>query len=649
MLISLKALQLELPALAKHAPKDLCEIIASLGFPIDGVEQGPEGIEDSVLDVDITPNRGDVMSHRGLARDLAAKLGQDLSPVELDPLEEGEALVPVRLEADACSLYATAVLALGAVQSTPPEVRAFLTSLGSSPKDLAAVDASNELLHRYGQPTHAFDADKLQGGLAVRWAKVGEKLITLDGVERDLAETDLVIADDSGPLALAGIMGGESTKVTADTRRVLLESAWFEPRVVRAMARRHGLHTDASHRFGRGADPGMARIARDLLAARLKRWAWASVEGAWTEGCGPSPRPAIAMTKELLQRIAGEPLPLDDAAVKLRHLGCGVEENHVSLRAVPPSWRHDLAIPEDLAEEVLRLRGYDLIPSVLPPMKSDPEPLSAAYRQRLSLSRRLAALGFHQTVTLGFISPEADARFSTTPAEGRVIGNPLGYEYSVLRGSLLPSLCQVAETNLRQGAREVRLFEIAPTFHATPEGPEERSTLSIVWAGETGGRDPLTPQGPIHPAALQGVLVALGVPSASDAPDPLCEVRSLGGGILAVELSLASIPAEAERVIPTFRGFSRFPAVERDLSLVVPLELPFGQLAKAIQMALLGTPLQTLTCVDIYRGKGLPKGRQAWLLRLVFQGDRTFTGGEVDAWVGSALEAARSLKAEIRG
>ncbi len=640
MLISLKALQLELPAVAKPALKDLCEIIASLGFPVDGVEQGLEG---PVLDVDITANRGDVMSHRGLARDLAAKLGQDLSPVELDPLEEGEALVSVRLEADACSLYATAVLALGAVQSTPPEVRAFLTSLGSSPKDLAAVDASNELLHRYGQPTHAFDADKLQGGIVVRWAKVGEKVVTLDGVERELGGTDLVIADDSGAIALAGLMGGESTKVTADTRRVLLESAWFEPRVVRAMARRHGLHTDASHRFGRGADPGMARIARDLLAARLKRWAWASVEGAWTEGSGPIPRAAISLTKELLQRVAGEPLPLDDAAVKLRNLGCGVEENQVSLRAVPPTWRHDLAIPEDLAEEVLRLRGYDLIPSSLPPMKSDPEPLSSAYRQRLSLSRRLAALGFHQTVTLGFISPEADARFATTPPEGRTIGNPLGYEYSVLRSSLLPSLVHAAESNLRQGAREVRLFEIAPTFHATPDGPEERSTLGIVWAGETGGQDPLTPQGPAHPAALQGVLAALG------SSDAQCEVRSLEGGILVAELCIGSIPAEAERVIPTFQGFSRFPAAERDLSLVVPLDLPFRRLAEAIQRALMGTPLQSLTCVDIYRGKGLPEGRQAWLLRLTFQGDRTFTGVEVDGWVGSALEAARSLKAELRG
>ncbi len=637
MLLSLKALQQELPAITKTPLNDLCDLIASLGFPIDDVAQGENG---TVLDVDITANRGDVMSHRGLARDLAAKLGQDLSTVDLDPLEEGEALVPIRLEADACPLYATAVLTLGAVQSTPEDVKDFLASLGSGAKDLAAVDASNELLHRYGHPTHAFDADKLHGGIVVRYAKAGEKIVTLDGVERDLTDKDLVIADEDGAIALAGLMGGENTKVDMETRRVLLESAWFEPRVIRAMARRHGLHTDASHRFGRGADPSMARIARDLLAARLKNWAWASLDGVWTEGHEPVVGTSIRLTKDMLQRIAGEPLSIEDAAALLRRLGCPVDENHQSLQAVPPSWRHDLTLPEDLAEEVLRLRGYDLIPSTLPPVKSDPEPLAADYQQRHSIARRLASLGFYQTVTLGFISPEADVEFANTPAEGRTLGNPLGYEYSVLRGSLLPSLKNTAEHNLRQGAREVRLFEIAPTFHSTSDGPEERSTLSVLWAGETGGLDPMTPKGPVHPAALQGVLAALGSQA---------EVRTLDGGLLAAEVALADLPRAPERVIPTFQGFSRFPSVERDLSLVVPFDLHFGGLAASIQTALRDTPLQNLTCVDIYRGKGLPEGHQAWLIRLIFQGDRTLLGEDVDAWVGAALGAARSLKAELRG
>lgn len=637
MLVSLKALARELPGVLDIELKQLGETIASLGFPIDGVEHGDHG---TVLDVDVTANRGDVMSHRGLARDLAAKLNQDLVPVNLLLLEEGEPLLTLRLEAEACPLYATAILTLGAVQSTPPEVRAFLASLGSGAKDLAAVDASNELLHRYGHPTHAFDADKLKGGITVRWAKAGEKLVTLDGVERELTGQDLVIADERGPIALGGVMGGEATKVTEDTRRVLLESAWFDPRVVRATARRLDLHTDASHRFGRGADPAMARIARDLLAARLKDWAWASVDSAWTIGSEPRLGTEISISTGLLQRVAGAPLVLQEGAEALSRLGCQVEMLANSLRVVPPTWRHDLGLPEDLAEEVLRLRSYDLIPTALPPVEADPEPLSAEFQHRRALARRLATWGFHQTVTHGFISPEADGEFATTPVEGRTIGNPLGLEYSVMRGSLLPSLKAAALHNLRQGAREVKLFEIAPTFHSTEEGPEERPTLGLVWAGETGGLDPLTPHGPVHPAALQGVLAGLGATG---------RVRALESGILGAEINLEELPAPPEQVISTFQGFSRFPVVERDLSLVVPFDLPFGKLSEGIRGALAEAPLQTLTCADIYRGKGLPAGRQAWLLRLVFQGERTLTGEEVDAWVQSALGAARGLGAELRG
>ena len=227
----------------------------------------------------------------------------------------------VRLESPACPLYATALLSLGA-GGTPPEAQAFLRALESSPKGLPAVDASNELLHRYGHPTHAFDADRIQGAVSVRWAKGGEKLVTLDGVTRTLTAQDLVIADEAGPIALAGVMGGDGTKVTEATRRVLLESAWFDPKTVRATARRHSLHTDASHRFGRGADPAMATVARDLLVERLQAWAGATLEGAWTAGSLPAPAATVLLPEDLLTRVAGEPLTLAEAAEILRRLGC---------------------------------------------------------------------------------------------------------------------------------------------------------------------------------------------------------------------------------------------------------------------------------------------------------------------------------------
>lgn len=638
MFIDLKALEAFLPGRDLSAAS-VANQAASLGFPVDGQEVVDGG---TVLDIDITANRGDVMSHRGFARDLGARLGCDLPPVGAEPLAEGEAMVPVLLEDPACPVYATALLTLGS-GTTPADVRTFLARLGAGAKGLPAVDASNELLHRFGHPTHAFDADKLNGTIRVRRAKDGERLVTLDGVERTLSGADLVIADDGGPVALAGVMGGDPTKVTEVTRRVLLESAWFDPRMVRLMARRHNLHTDASHRFGRGADPAMPRVARDLLAARLKAWAGATLEGAWTAGSGPVPGSAIEARLATLSRIAGQNVAAADAAAALRALGCAVEIRGEALLVTPPTWRHDLATPEDVAEEVLRLRGYEAIPSVLPPLDAPPRTALTAYGFRRRLAARLAHAGFHQTVTYGFVSPEMDRGVDGDPA-GRTLANPLGLEYSVLRGSLLPSLREVAQANVRHGAKEVRLFEIATVFETSPDGPAESLRVALAWGGHRGGEDFLTPARPVQPADLRGAALDLGLPPEAS------KVEDLGDGLWGLEAPLDALAWPSDRCIPSFTPFSRHPAVERDLSLLVPMDLAYRALHQALVAALPSDgALKRLDCVDVFRHKSLPAGRQAWLLRFAFQADRTLTGEEVDAWMASALEAARGLGAEPRG
>lgn len=637
MLIDLKALEAFLPG-ADLAPAIVATQSASLGFPVDG-QAVVDGV--TVLDVDVTANRGDVMSHRGFARDLAARLGRPLPPVDVPALREGEAKVPVVLEDPACPVYATALLGLGE-GATPAEVRAFLARMGASAKGLPAVDASNDLLHRYGHPTHAFDADKLSGAIRVRRAKAGERLVTLDGVERALAEEDLVIADDAGPVALAGVMGGDPTKVTESTRRVLLESAWFDPKTVRLMARRHNLHTDASHRFGRGADPAMPQVARDLLVARLQAWAGASLEGAWTAGAAPAAPAPIRLGLEAVNRIAGQAVPAEAAAAPLRALGCAVEVLADALAVQPPTWRHDLAIPEDVAEEVLRLRGYEAIPSVLPPLDAPPRTALTAYGFRRRLASRLAHAGFHQTVTYGFISPEMDQGVDGDPA-GRTLANPLGREYSVMRGSLLPSLRETARANVRHGAKEVRLFEIATVFETSPDGPVESLKVALAWGGTRGGEDYLTPARAVQAADLHGVARDLGL------PETAFGVADLGEGLWGLEAPLEALAWPSERCIPAFRPLSRHPAVERDLSLLVPLDLPYRDLRKAMVAALPSEGvLQRADCVDVFRHKSLPAGRQAWLLRFTFQADRTLTGEEVDAWMAAALLAARGLGAEPR-
>lgn len=646
MLISREALHLELPALQLLETPILCHELAMLGLPVDAVEPR-DG--DTILDVDVTANRGDALSHWGICRDLAARLGEPLGGRPAGCfLPTGEGPLAIRLESEACTRYATALIDLGRMGAPPIEAARFLERLGSSPKGLAPVDASNELLHRYGHPTHAFDADTLVGDVAVRWARVGEYLTTLDGVTRTLETTDLVIADERGPIALAGLMGGDATKVTEATRRVLLESAYFDPRVVRAMSRRHGLFTDASLRFGRGADPGMADIARDLLAQRLVSWSEGNIAALWTVGKGPGEPAPILFRQALLTRIAGEPIAWEEAGRALAALGCQCHpEGERVLRVVPPAWRHDLGIPEDLAEEVLRMRGFERIPSALPPMDGPPEPLAATYQQRRALAGRLAHLGFHQTVTYGFVSPEMDQAFaeSDNPPEGRTLLNPLGHDYSVLRSSLLPSLRHAAEHNLRQGAREVRLFEIAPVFRSTSEGPQEVLHVALVWAGTLGGRDYLSPARTVQAADLVGVLADLGLA-------PGCQIQDVAPGILGAEVDLQKLQGPLERIIPSYRPLSRFPLVERDVSLLVGLGQAYRPLEAAMREALPADLLVPpgVRCVDVFRHKSLPEGKQAWLMRMQFQAmDRTLTSAEVDGWVAQALAAARSLGAELRG
>jgi phenylalanyl-tRNA synthetase beta chain len=659
MFIEIDALKTELPALAGTETVALCELLAGLGFPVDGVATTGAG---TVLEVDITANRGDAQSHRGMARDLAAKLGAELAPLPVRPLTEGEALLPIRLLAgDKGPFYATAILELGAAAArTPDAVQAFLGALGAGAKGLPAVDASNELLHRYGHPTHAFDADKLQGGLQVRWAVEGETLVTLDGVERKLTARDLLIADDGGPVALAGVMGGDATKVSAGTRRVLLESAWFEPRTVRAMAHRHGLHSDASHRFGRGADPAMAAVARDLLAQRLQDWAGANLLSAWSVGSLPAAVPAIHLPATMVDRVAGCSVLQSEVHNLLVRLGCRVSLAPGGLAVEPPSWRSDLGLAEDLAEEVLRLRGYETIPAVLPPLESSPAPLAPDYLKRRKLAARLANLGFFQTVTLGFgdSQEERDGHALGDHASHRTLRNPLGEDYSVMRGTLLRDLAKIAQLNLERGAKEVRLFEIAPVYEAHPGEPlRETWNLALVWAGQLGGDDPLTRPRRIGAAEgrshLTGILQSIGIGAEAIQAFDRWELAGAEGARERAgwqfEIPLAGIPDQPERVIPRFQPFSRFPVMERDLSLLVGLDQPYGPLVAAMTAALAGAPVQDLRCVDVFRHKSLPQGRQAWLLRLRFQAmDRTLTGEEVDRWMAACLDAALSMGAVLR-
>jgi phenylalanyl-tRNA synthetase beta chain len=652
MLIELAALQAEIAAIKDMGVAELSECLAMIGFPVDGTytQHGS-----TILNVDVPVNRGDALSHRGLARDLAAKLGSRLPnlavpPVPVKKTNGGVATIPIVLEADACPLYAAALLSIdcGKADQTPKSVEDFLAAVGSSAKGLVPVDASNEILHRYGHPTHAFDADKLSGGICVRWAKQGEILLALDGVQRDLDPKDMVIADESGPIALAGVIGGDATKVTELTKKVLIESAYFNPVAVRAAARRHGLQTDASLRFGRGTDITFVEAARDIFAGRLVSWAGAELLGSWTTKAAarkPECRESILMPN-LLERIAGETIQPGEAGNILLRLGCKVEPAQGGLRVQPPSWRHDLSIAEDYAEEILRIKGYGCIGAALPLLGGTPGAMPESFQLKLAVSRRLTHLGFYQVVTHGFIGPDADAGFAKSAVEGRTLLNPLGVDYSVMRGSLLPSLRDIAEANLRNGVKDVRLFEVAPIFESVPselDGPVETATLGLVWAGTIGGEDPLTSCRPVMVADLIAAATDIGFSG-----EPI--VSELGHQTFGIEISLSALGGKPEKIIPTFKPFSRHPAVTRDLSLLVPLGFSYGVLGQAIGVALESSPIQSIRCVNVFKDKKLiEEGKQAWLVRLRFQAmDRTLTGAEVENWVNAAIEAAKACSAALR-
>lgn len=611
------------------------QYLPMLGFPIEHIESLSG---DTLLEIEITANRSDVLSIRGIARDLAAKLGTTLGPLPGSSVTEGASALSIRLESPLCSFYAAAIVDLGSSPYIPYDTTKFLELMGSSSKALASVDASNELLYRFGQPTHAFDLDTLQGSITVRLAKSGEVFVGLDGISRTLTAQDLVIADEAGPIALAGVLGGERTKVTAQTRRILVESALFDAVSVRTTAHRLNLHTEASNRFGRGVDPSQVVPIRNLLSQTIAQWTEGKVIAAWNVGLLPLVASPIHLSLSLLERMAGRPISGPDAMAHLERLGARVLMDEHALNVIPPSWRHDLTQAEDLVEEVLRLEGYDRIDSVLPSVQADPLPMPFEFTQRIQWSERLAHLGFFQTLTFGFQGPSDETASASDPS-GRRLSNPLGEEYSLMRSSLLPALKKAALQNLRNGQAEVRLFEIAPVYQSYPEGPHSVLTLALIWGGRAGGEDVLTPAQTITPLHLMGLAQTLQLPT--------IHIVDLGEGLLGFELPLPSKPSAVAPLIPHFVPYSRHPMVQRDLSLLVSQGQTYGPIESAFKKVLPGV-CKSLRCVEVYRGKGVPEGQEAWLLRFQFQADRSLTTEEVDEWMKTVVDLLPSMQITLR-
>jgi phenylalanyl-tRNA synthetase beta chain len=494
----------------------LAEDLTLRGIAVEGIYSLGDG-NGSLYEMDITTNRVDAMNHFGVAREAAAIYGLALPVLsfELPEAHPSNEAFPVRIEAESeCGRFTARVLrgiTIGESRDwfKGAEVATYFALLEQK-KISNAVDATNFAWLAMGQPTHAFDLDKIEGGIVVRRARKGERLKTLDGVDRLLDSEDLVVADHVKPLGLAGVMGGWDTMITPQTTNVLVEAAWFEPMAVRRTARRHGLHTDASHRFERGADFQAGPLASALVSSILL------ANGGWVEGelvdakvaaleARTAGRRPVELKLSEVRRILGTTVAkegIGSGTVEgvLTALGCGLimhpesfDEGKPMWSVTLPSWRLDLEREIDLIEEVARVYGYNGFANTLPAFGEGVRALPWAERES-EVRRTLLAAGFNEAIASTFCSA-AEAAL-TAPQPGLVVplGNPLSEEAGVLRPSLVPGMLGMIAGNLHRDVSDVRLFELGTVFSGTTEKVEERPAVAFGAVGS------LPDQGPLHPA-----------------------------------------------------------------------------------------------------------------------------------------------------
>jgi phenylalanyl-tRNA synthetase beta chain len=667
------------------APDEIAATLSLRGFEVAAVEH--LGGNDAVIDFEVTANRPDCLSVLGLAREIATAYDLPLrepshapgAAARLASVPCGESdRVRVALEdVDLCARYAAGIAEV-APSVSPEWMTRRLHYAGLRPIN-PIVDVTNYVLLEIGHPLHAFDLAALEGAqLRIRRALDGERLTTLDGVERALDPEMLVIADASRPQAIAGVMGGIGSEVSAATRVVAFESAWFKPASVRRTSRRLGLATEASFRFERGADISLPVVALQRAFALIDEIGAGGVSGPIVDRY-PVPREprTVDLRRARMASLLGINVPDEEVVRILRRLGLGPTGGRDGWSVVVPTFRVDLSREVDLVEEVGRHYGFDRIQPTFPVMAGPTPPPDARVARDQIVRRVLTAAGLSEAVTFGFIEARAAARFP--PAGGDTgtvaVANPLSSKFDVLRPWLLPGLLDALAHNRRHGRRDVALFEIGCRFTAREA---ETRGVGLAWTGRaapehwsSGARDvdffdvkglverlvdALGASVTFRPAAVPFLLpgraasvhagpVVLGV--AGEIAPAIAEACGAPrqDPVFAAELNLdrladAVVPASHEWVRP----LPRHPAVVRDLSIVVPGTLPAEIISGTIQAAAGPgeAPLVGVEYFDRYSGKGVPEGSMSVSVHLTFQApDRTLKDAEVQHSVDLILAALR--------
>jgi len=618
---------------------------------------------DTRFEIDVTPNRPDLLGHVGLARELGAVLGR---PVKLPPIPgaPAEAVRAVRAgaggstggvavtieDAEGCPRYAAAVLRGLAVGPSPAWLRGRLEAVGARSIN-NVVDATNYILYELNQPLHAFDLAKLAGpAVVIRRARAGETLVTLDGETRKLGPAMTVIADAERAQAVAGVMGSAASEVSAATTDVLLECAYFEPLRVRATRRALGMSTEASYRFERGVDPEALPANLERAVALLLAVAGGRVDGTPVDCCPAPIAPRTVVLRDArLAHLLGTAVPRAEAERALTALGCVVLPREGRLTVQVPSWRPDLEREVDLIEEVARVVGYDRFPEELRPFRPSAVPDDLSEQVAATVRAVLTGWGLHEAVTVP-LGPRTDER-------SVAVLNPLSREEGFLRAALLPGLVRRVEHNWRLSERDVRLFEVGRTF-APGAGAlpiEEIHVAGVV----TGGRRPRDWSEPAPPdvdvfdaKALLEATAAVVCRGAEVVPDgdrllarlPHGTVVGWAGALEAdrpawagalVGFEILMRPEAAP--LPSLRPLPREPAVGRDVALVLPEGLSAAEVEAALRSAA-GPLLEGLWVFDEYRGAPLPAGRRSVAWHLVFRASgRTLREAEVDAAFARAV------------
>jgi phenylalanyl-tRNA synthetase beta chain len=660
------------------------------------------GLRDEVIEFEINPDRAYALSLRGVAREAA--LGFDVpftDPAARPTPAPNDSGYPVVVDApDGCAVFVTRqVTGFDPAAPTPDWMARRLQLAGMRPISLA-VDVTNYVMLELGQPIHGYDGDKLSGSIRVRRATAGERLTTLDGVQRTLSPEDLLITDDSGPIGLAGVMGGETTELSATTSHVVIESAHFAPVSVFRTQKRHKLPSEASKRFERGVDTELQEAAADRVAELLVAHGGGTVEPGVTKvGAAPASR-SITIDPELPARITGMPISAETTRAHLTAVGCTVSVEGGSLTAVVPSWRPDLNDPFDLVEEVARIVGYEHIPSVLPPAPSG-RGLTTSQALRRRVGRTLAGAGFVEVVNFPFVGQAAfDALGLPADDDRRAamrIANALSAEQPLMTTTLLPAMLEAAARNAGRGQTDLALFEAAtvtlprgtspapilPVDRRPTEGewddlqkalPDQPLHLAVVLAGERersgwwgsgrqaawsdaieGARQVAAAVGvsltvrkaataPWHPGRCAELLVGdVSLGHAGELHPKVCAAFGVPARTAAAEIDLDLLMDHAQPAAGP--RFSSFPVAKEDVALVVPAELTADELTTTLREGA-GPLLESVRLFDVYTGSQIGEGRKSMAFALRFRApDRTLKDEEIVA----AREAAVALAVERHG